>query len=181
MGRGSGAHRAIVAALAAGLLAAGCGGDDTSDTAEWADSLCSAVTTFTDDVRGTVESLADGDLSRDSLESAVDDVEEATDTFTDDIEELERPETDAGEEAQTAVDELADSVDQAMDEIRNEFEDASSLSESLEAAAAATRALAGMGEQVSSTWDELRQLDAAGELGEAFEQAESCDTLRGES
>ena len=34
-----------------------------------------------------------------------------------------------------------------------------------------------MGEQVSSTFTELEQLDAGGELEDAFNEADSCDEL----
>jgi hypothetical protein len=36
-----------------------------------------------------------------------------------------------------------------------------------------------MTSQLSSTFTELQQLDAAGELADAFEAADSCDELTG--
>jgi hypothetical protein len=38
-----------------------------------------------------------------------------------------------------------------------------------------------MGSQASSTFEELQQVDAGGELSDAFDQADSCDSLRSSS
>ena len=79
---------------AAAVLAAGCGGlgrqlgsDATPATATWADGLCSAISTWKTSITAIGDTLKDGDLSKDSLTSAVDDAKSATDTLTSDLAE----------------------------------------------------------------------------------------------
>ena len=71
------------------LLAAACGGSDdgsdTSATATWADEVCSSVTTWTDSLTASVSSLQGGNISRESLEGAADDVKSSTETLVDDL------------------------------------------------------------------------------------------------
>jgi hypothetical protein len=165
-------------------LAAGCGGSDddssasgTSPTEEWADSLCSAVTTWTSDITSSVNSLQGGNVSKDALESSADDVKSATETFVDDIKGLGKPDTDAGDQAKESVDTLADNLQSEVDKIENAAEDASGGQGVLSAVSVISGALATMGAQATSTFQELRGLDAQGELESAFNDAESCQTL----
>ena len=69
-------------AVAAARLAAGCGGDDgggdATAAAEWADDVCSASATWTESVTEAARSLQEGGLGEDGLQSAVEDVESAT-------------------------------------------------------------------------------------------------------
>ena len=71
------------------LLVAACGssddGSDTSATATWADEVCSSVTTWTDSLTASVSSLQGGNISRESLEGAADDVKSSTETLVDDL------------------------------------------------------------------------------------------------
>jgi hypothetical protein len=73
---GSTSRVLLLPVLVASLLAAGCGGndDETSGASQWASSVCSAVTTWTESISTAVTSLQGGNLSENSLESAVDDV-----------------------------------------------------------------------------------------------------------
>ena len=48
---------------------------------------------------------------RTGLETAVDDVREASETLADDLEDAGRPDTEAGEEAEALLDGLADDLD----------------------------------------------------------------------
>ena len=78
---------------------------------EWADGLCSAITTWTSSITSIVNTLKGGNLSQDSLTSAVDDAKSATDTFTSDLEDLGKPDTDAGQQAKDSVDQLSTEID----------------------------------------------------------------------
>ena len=90
---------ALTAALAAcALLAAGCGSSDNSDTTpttEWANGLCTSITTWKTEITSIVDSLKGGNLSQDSLAAAVDDADEATRNFTSSLKSLGRPDTEA--------------------------------------------------------------------------------------
>ena len=115
----------LLAVLAAGvLLAAGCGGgdDDTPAATEWADSVCSAMSTWIESVSSATESIGEGGLSQEGLETAVDDVREASETLADDLQDAGRPDTDAGQEAEALLDGLADDLDQNRQELESAVE-----------------------------------------------------------
>ena len=58
-------------------------------------------------------------------------------------------------------------------------DDASGVSGVVEAVTAVSAAISALGVQFSSTFTELEQLDAGGELEAAFKEADSCDELSG--
>ena len=95
------------------LIAAGCGGSsdststDASPTSEWADGLCSAINTWTASISSIGDTIKSGDISKDSLTSAVDDAKSATETLTSDLEGLGKPDTEAGQEAKDSIDKLS--------------------------------------------------------------------------
>ena len=147
---------AVAAVLALALAAAGCGGDDEDaggsaegDRAptEWAETVCSSVAAWTSTVRALPETLR-GSLSAEALEDAVSDVREATDELR-----------------------------VQLDVITNALEGADTPAETLGAVGDATAALAGMGNSLTSTLGELEEIDASGELEDAFRDAEACDDL----
>jgi methyl-accepting chemotaxis protein len=171
----------LAATVAAGLLAAGCGGssgDETTATADWANGLCSALTTWTSSVQSSANSLRGGNLSKNSLEIAADDIEGATNTLADDMRGLGKPDTQAGQDAKDSIDQLSDELDQGVEKIQDAVDDASGANATLSTVSTVTGALATMGTQISSTFDELQNLDSKGELEDAFNQADSCSTLR---
>jgi hypothetical protein len=179
--------RILVAATVAvaALLAAGCGSSsdsatsDTSPTATWADGLCSAITTWTSSISSVGETLKGGDLSKDSLTSAVDDVKSATETFTSDLDGLGKPDTEAGQQAKEAVDQLSTDLKADMTTIQDAVDGASGLSGLIAAAPGIVTTLGTMGTQASSTISSLQSLDAKGELESAFKDAPSCSELAG--
>jgi hypothetical protein len=163
------------------LLAAGCGGDDDggggSSATDWANGLCSAITQWTESVQETSASLQGGNLSEDSLKDAADDFKSATQEFVDEVRGLGAPDTEAGDEAKEQLDELADSVDENIKELEDAVEGDSGLAATV---SAVTGALAAMGQQLAAAFSSLEQLDAGGELEDAFRDAESCDELSNE-
>ena len=111
------------------------------------------------------------------MEDAVDDLESATKDFIDDIRGLGTPDTEAGEQARETLDKLADEVDDSLSAMQEAVDDASGVSGVVEAVTAVSAAIASLGAKLTATFTELEQLDAGGELEDAFEQAESCDEL----
>ena len=170
-----------VAVLA--LLAAGCGGgggsteasDDATPTEEWAGNFCSAITTWTDSLRSSVDEIQSGNISREALEGAVDDAKTATETLIDDLKGLGRPDTEAGQEAQDTVSSLADELQQDVDDVESAVNDSSA--NLLSTITTITSTLTRMGSQLSSALTKLGELDGKGELEDAFENADSCDEL----
>ena len=162
------------------LLASACGSDKSSEassTTEWANGVCSAITTWTDSIKSAGDSLKGGNLSKDSLQSAADDVKSATDTLDSDLKGLGKPDTQSGQEAKDSLDQLSSDLKAGTDSIATTVNDASSISELLGAAATVGTTIGTMGNQVSSAFKSLDELDPKGELQTAFEQASSCKEL----
>jgi hypothetical protein len=176
---------ALVSLLALGL--AGCGGDDgggssdVSATDDWANDVCSAVTEWTSAMTSVGSGLQGGDLSKDSLDKALDDMRNATDQFADDLRGLGRPDTEAGEDAKQTLDGLADDVEQGRDEINDAVEGADTAQELLAAVPTVTQTLQAMSSDVANAFSSLQQLDAQGELEDAFSQASSCDEIENQN
>jgi hypothetical protein len=173
---------AALVLLVAGGLAAGCGGSDdgggdTSATSEWTGDLCSAITTWTQSLTDSVDSLGAGSVTRDSLQGVVDDATGATETFMDELEGLGRPDTEAGEQAQETVSQLRDDLGEQVQTIEDALDGGSGASGVLTAVSTVSGALAEMGRQLTAAFGDLQQLDAEGELEAAFREAPSCDDL----
>ena len=125
-----------------------------------------------------VTSVQGGNLSENTLESAVDDVSDATSTLADDLENAGRPDTDDGEKAKDVVDQLADDIEDGVQTIGDAIDDASDGSGILQAISTISGTLATMGDQVGAAVDQLKQLDPAGELTDALNNADECSSLR---
>jgi methyl-accepting chemotaxis protein len=176
-------RRLLVPALATIVLAAGCGGDgnggdESTSPTEWADGLCSSITTWTDSLQSTTDSLRSGNLTEDSLRSAADDVKSSTETFVDDVKGLGKPDTESGQQAEDLVDGLGDDLDEGAQKIESTIEGVSDPSGILNAVSVVSGTIQTMSQQVSSTLQQLRQLDPAGDLAQGFQEAESCDVIQ---
>ncbi len=170
---------ALLPLLAAALLAAGCGGgdDDTPSANDWANEVCSAMTTWIGSTSSAIESLGDGGLSEDGLQDAVDDVRAASETLVDDLQQAGRPDTEAGQEAEALLDGLADDVDENVQELEQTVDDVTGANDVLNAISLITGTLSTMADQVGEAFEQLGQLDAAGELQNAFEESDDCSDL----
>lgn len=161
----------------AALALAGCAGDDDESAEDWANSVCAGMSTWLTEVDEALQPLTDDGLSinEEVLETAVDQVEEATTTLVEDLDELGPPETEGGEAAQRELENLStelrsevDTVQEAVDSETGTGELASTVSMSVSEAF----------EEISSTLAELRGVDPAGELEQGFENADECDSFR---
>lgn len=181
------AKRSLLAATVTvvALLAAGCGGSsdststDASPTSEWADGLCSAINTWTASISAIGDTIKSGDISEDSLTSAVDDAKSATETLTSDLEGLGKPDTEAGQEAKDSIDKLSTDLNTEVSTIEDALNDASGIAGYIAAAPVIATSLGTMGTDVTSTITTLQGLDAKGELESAFKDAPSCADLTG--
>ena len=175
----------IVLVAVTALLAAGCGGSsdsassDTTPTEQWADGLCSSITTWTSSLTSIVDTLKGGNLSKNSLTSAVDDAKSATETFTSDLEGLGKPDTEAGQKAKDSVDQLSTDLNAGVATIQDALDGASGIAGIIAAAPVIVTTLGTMGSQVTTTISSLQSLDAKGELEDAFKQSSNCDKLAG--
>jgi hypothetical protein len=113
-------------------------------------------------------------VSSDALQGVVDDMKSATSTFVDDLQGLGRPDTESGQQAQDALEQLSDQLDDGVSSIEDAFDDVSGVSGLLTAVSTVSTTLSSMGSDLTSTLDEIRQLDPGGELEDAFDQAGDC-------
>ena len=169
--------RWLVIAVLCASFAAGCGGDDAGNEAsatDWADDVCSAISTWTASVAATAESLR-ADPGEDALRNAVDNFQSSTNDFVDELQGLGAPETEAGEQAKASVDKLADDVDENVSQMKSAVDDVSGVSGIVEAVTVVSAGLSRLAEEVSTTIASLQDLDTGGELEQAFRDADSCD------
>ena len=173
--------RAILVCVV-GLLvvaaAVGCGGDDDDDdqtsSQAWADDFCSAAAEW----RTTLEDIVNGfdspsDLNAESIEDAVDDGLDATESFLDDVRGLEAPDTEAGAQVQGIVDGMASSVESTADDLGEALGDSSSLQDLLAAAPQVVASVDGLEQELQSSLAELESVDS-GELRGELESNEDC-------
>jgi methyl-accepting chemotaxis protein len=174
------ARLGALAVATALLLAAGCGGsdDETSGATDWANSVCSAATTWSDSVSAAATSLQGGNLSEDSLKSAVDDVTESTKTLADDLKDAGKPDTEDGQKAKDLIDQLADQVDEAVQTMEDAVDDVQGGTGILTAISQISGTLASMTSEIGGIVDQLEQLDPGAELDDAFKNADECASLR---
>ena len=161
------------------VLAAGCGSKSSqpTSTADWADGVCSAFTTWKSSITSSADSLKGGDLSQDSLQSTADDMKSATETLESDLKDLGKPDTQAGQQAKDSLDQLSSDLKTDTDSIQTAVDGVSDLSGVASAIATVSTTFATMQSQVISTFNSLEQLDAQGELQSAFEQSSACQQL----
>jgi membrane-associated HD superfamily phosphohydrolase len=161
------------------LVAAGCGSSKsadtttTSSTVQWANGLCSAVSTYQASLTAAAKSLT-GNLSKSGLQHAADQAKTATDTFVSTTKDLGTPDTESGKKAKSTVDTLSSQLSDDADAVKS-----ASSSSLLTAISTASATLATAQKQITTAFDELKGLDPKGELGDAFSQASSCASLTG--
>jgi hypothetical protein len=170
---------AVLLALATVVLAAGCGGSKKPDTTtEWANGLCTAVTTWKTSVTAAADPLKSGNLSKSTIQNAGNEVQDATNTFVSTVKKLGKPDTEAGTQAQQSVNQLSDEIHDGTQKISAAAKGVSGVSDALGAISVATSTLAAMSTEISTTFTTLQGLDPKGELQTAFNQADACKSLR---
>ena len=169
-----------VIAIAVGSVAAGCGSKKQPvSTTDWANGVCSAITTWTSSVKSAADSLKGGNLSKSSLQSAAHKAESATETLQSDLKGLGQPDTQAGQQAKSLIDQLSSDLKTGTDSIKTAVNGASGASGVVSAAATIGATLATMSSQVTSTLKSLEQL--GGGVKTAFQQSSACKQLSSSS
>jgi hypothetical protein len=170
----------IIAVLvfATAVMAAGCGGDDESEsdpTAAWAAGFCTAVTDWTDELQTITSGFSDtSNLSEDGLRSAAADARAATQTLVDDLKDLGAPETDSGEEVQAALDDLSATLESETEAIEDTAEGASGLADLPNAITTISSSLSTLGTAFSQALTAIEDADVSGELQSALEDSPEC-------
>ena len=175
----------IVLVLAAAILSAGCGGGSSSGgttessataAGDWANGVCAAFTSWNSSITEAGQGIRDNP-SEDGIRTAGDEIRSATQTLADDLRGLGRPDTPNGQEAKDEIDQLATSLDTSLQKITDAMDNSSGTSGAVAAATTIGTTLVEMGNQVSSAFTQLEQVDAQGQLEDAFQQADSCAGL----
>ncbi len=169
---------AVLAAIV--VLAAGCGSSNksaetstqTSATVEWAGGLCSALTTYTTSLTAAATKLT-GNLSKSGVQDAADSVKSATETFVSDTKGLGKPETSSGQQAKDTIDTLSTNLNKDVSTIQD-----AAGSGLLKGASTITTTLTTVQSQITTAFNQLKGLDAKGELSQAFSDAPSCSSLK---
>lgn len=169
--------------LAAALLLSACGKSSSSSsshgtsTTDWANGLCTSITTWTASITKTGNSLRGGSLSQDKLQQAAEDFRDSTNKLAADLKGLGKPDTSAGQKAKESVDQLAGQIQEDADKIQQAVKGASGLTGLQTALTTVAGTLTQMSSQLTSTFSELGTLDAKGELEDAFKKAPACSSL----
>jgi membrane protein implicated in regulation of membrane protease activity len=177
-GRGVARNGPVVLLVAAVVALAGCGGDDGPSASEdYANGVCSSLSTWVTDVQESVQSLTDAGLatSREDIQSAFDQAKDATDTLGNDLEQVGPPETEDGQEAKSQLDGLMTQLRQQLDLIQQALESGGGLTA---IAATVSTAVSAAANAVNTTYQNLQGLDPAGELRDAFENSDDCNSLQ---
>jgi len=167
---------ALFAALA--LVAAGCGGSSDKKANEaYADSVCTAVATWQQQVK-TIATTFSAPISKASLQNKITQAEAATKTLAKQIKAVPPPNTSDGQAAKKQIDqlatELANTVNSAKSAVAQLPADASATS-----VAAALLPLAPQIKSLASTAQStVKSLQSAGgSLADAFKSTKSCKNL----
>jgi hypothetical protein len=178
-------HRtaALVGTLVLVLSLVGCGGssdDESMSKAEsWADGVCTSIRSWIDVLAQARRTLGDtGSLSADKIQSTFSDIAAATRTLVSDLKEAGTPQTEAGDQAAQELQKLWDQLDQQGQVIDDALSGSGNTPDQLlNQVSTVGGALAAMGQDVQATLKDLRGLDGAQELEDAFASAPACRDL----
>jgi len=160
------------------VLAAGCGKSKPPTPTDWANGVCSALSTWKTSMTSAVDSLQGGNITTDTVKSAADDAKNATNKLTDDLKKLGKPNTTAGAQAQKTVDQLSAQVSDGVDTIQTSVEDISSVSSALTAVTTISTTLKTIQADITAAYNTLSKLEPGGELQQAFKSAPDCASFR---
>ena len=168
----------LLAALV--LVGAGCGGSsDTKANEAYANSVCSAIGNWEQQIKSIATSFTGG-VTQDSFQTSITQAQAATKTLVTQIKAVPPPDTSQGEAAKQQLDQLTT-------DISNTADAASTALTQLQAnpsAAALSATVATLAPQVQSLANETKSAitslkDAGGSLSSAFKSTDSCKSLGG--
>ena len=158
------------------LALAGCGGDDSGASEDYANGVCTSLSSWVTEVQETVQSLTDAGLAttREDLQASWDETKDATETLANDLEQLGPPETEDGEQVKSELDALGAELTRQIDAIEQAFDSGGGVPA---IAAQVSTAISAAATAVQTTYEDLKRLDPAGELRDAFEDSDDCNEL----
>jgi septal ring factor EnvC (AmiA/AmiB activator) len=175
-----------IALLASTLAfaAAGCGGDNSSEAENWANSVCSTVSDWQGEIAQTAQEVQTelespnlGTVA--TIETQIQSAVTATQKLVTDLKAIDAPDIDSGTQAKQQVDALASQLQSAVNIAKNSIdalpEDTklTDLAQQLLPLAPAIQSLA------TSASNTVKAIETSGdELKEGFESAEACKQYR---
>jgi methyl-accepting chemotaxis protein len=177
----------LVLVLALAALAAGCGGDDSSDggdeavePATWASGFCDALQTFRTGISDAGSEIAgEGIPSGDEIIDVIDNAATAASTFADDLRELGRPDVPSGEEIQNELETAASAAGETFEAVKDEVDDIDNATDVAVAAGAIAEAVQTALTGIQAAANRLQELDVVGTLTSALAGASECTNLGG--
>ncbi|HEX6664708.1 MAG TPA: hypothetical protein VF025_13640 [Gaiellaceae bacterium] len=173
----------IPAVVLSALVAAGCGGRSAPSAAKWADSVCTEVNDWTDQIKSEVgkaqaELQSPSSATKANIQAGIQRSVDDTKQLVANLKALDAPGGAAGRRAKDLVDSLAADVQQTVTEIDRRVK-AISPSASLGEAAAALAPIAGdISATLASAKNTLASIEALGsDLKDAFQKEDSCRNL----
>jgi hypothetical protein len=153
--------RAFLAVATLTVAAAGCGEEASKTTppVAWAEGVCTALSTWKDELEGILTRFPPGDLTftEESYDQYGNELASANDTLIQDMESLGAPAAEWGEDAEKAVDDLAEELRELSNfELRRNVERWSNVMRRLRT---------------------MQSADTSGAMTHALEQAPACDAF----
>jgi hypothetical protein len=167
------------------LVASGCGQSDDDTASEpsaaesWAAPVCTTVGARTTTLKDPKETLSTPrDLSAADIESTFAEVRTATSTLVDELGDLGVPDTDAGDQAEERVSSLSDQLEEQATVVEDASGDQpQGMGELLASVSTVSGAVAQMISDTQAAVADLRALDGAQELEDAFKDTAACQDL----
>jgi hypothetical protein len=162
------------------LVGAGCGGSsDTKANEAYANSVCSAIGSWEQQIKSIASSFSAGVTSA-SLEANVTQAQAATKTLLTQIKAVPPPDTSQGQAAKQQLDQLTTDINNTVDAAQT----AITQVQANPSAAAISAVVATLAPQVQSLASETNSAisslkDAGGSLASAFKSTDSCKSLGG--
>jgi membrane protein implicated in regulation of membrane protease activity len=168
---------ALAVATVTVFLLVGCGGSDESASESYANDVCSSFNTWASSIEETTATLKDQGLSftGDDVRNAIDDAGAATDLLVTNLKDAGPPETEDGDKAQSELQTLTNQLEHQLDVVKDA---AGSGQSALALVSTVSSAVSTAASDVQSTFNELDNLDPAGELSEAFKSSDDCKSLQ---
>jgi galactitol-specific phosphotransferase system IIB component len=162
------------------LVGAGCGGSsDTKANEAYANSVCSAIGSWEQQIKSIASSFSAG-ITAASLQANVTQAETATKTLLTQIKAVPPPDSSQGQAAKQQLDQLTTDINNSVDAAQT----AITQIQANPSAAAIGATVATLAPQVQSLASETNSAisslkDAGGSLASAFKSTDSCKSLGG--
>lgn len=173
--------RTLAVALLAAVLAVatGCGSDSSTAADEWADSFCTAVVEWRDELERIGDEIQDpSSLSEDRIRELADEADVATTDLVETVRDLGAPDTESGDEIEQSVNEFADTVEAERAEIEDAVDEVDNVVDVADAIATVGTSLGAMFTALGEVLATFGSSEVDEEIRTAFSESEACDELQ---